>query len=113
MTEMKCSQILDVEYPKYKFSAEEEQKLLKMMNGDILQRLEMVKTCMDLVVKMARWFALENGVDFSEMVRTGIQAIIKFAETYDSSKCGSFGDYIAQKIATEMIKASSSNRLDS
>lgn len=96
---------------KYKgmaFTPEEEEKICKITTGDVLAKLNMVKTCMNLVVKLANWYSLENSVDFAQMIQVGIMAVIKAAETFNSSEQTNFIDYASQTIVKEMMKSSKS-----
>ncbi len=94
---------------KYKgiaFTPEDEEKICKIATGDVLAKLNMVKTCMNLVVKLANWYSLENCADFTQMIQVGIMAIIRAAETFNSSKQTNFIDYASQTIVKEMMKSS-------
>lgn len=94
---------------KYKgiaFTSEEEEKICKIAEGDVLAKLNMVKTCMDLVIKLANWYSLENGIEFTKMIQVGVMAIIRAAETFDLSKQTNFIDYASQMIVKEMVKTS-------
>lgn len=94
---------------KYKgiaFTPEDEEKICKIATGDVLAKLNMVKTCMNLVVKLANWYSLENSVEFTQMIQVGIMAVIKAAETFNSSEQINFIDYASQTIIKEMIKSS-------
>jgi len=93
-------------YNECQFSPIEEEKICNIAAGDIVAKLEMVKACMDLVVKLAKWYALENGVLFSQMVRVGVFAIIKAAESFDGSGEKDFIDYAGQQIVKAMIQSS-------
>lgn len=93
-------------YKEIAFTSEEEEKICRIAKGDVLAKLNMVKTCMDLVVKLANWYSIENYVEFAQMVQVGIMAIIKAAESFNSSGQTNFIDYASQIVVKEMIKSS-------
>ncbi len=93
-------------YKEIAFTAEEEEKICRITTGDVIAKLNMVKTCMNLVVKLANWYAIENGVQFQRMVKVGIMAIIKAAETFNSPEQTNFIDYASQMIVKEMMSSS-------
>ncbi len=93
-------------YKEIAFTSEEEEKICRIATGDVIVKLNMVKTCMNLVVKLANWYSQENEVPFSRMVQVGIMAIIKAAENFDVSEQTNFIDYASQVIIKEMIKSS-------
>lgn len=93
-------------YKEIAFTSEEEEKICKIVADDVIAKLNIVKTCMNLAVKLASWYSQENGVQFSQMVRVGIMAIIKAAENFNTSEQINFIDYASQMIVKEMVKSS-------
>lgn len=94
------------DYGKISFSPEQEEAICRKVSGDVIARLELVKTCMDLVIKFANWYALENGMPFSKLVQIGVLTVVKSAERYCSSEKISFADYLSQELMKAMMESS-------
>jgi DNA-directed RNA polymerase specialized sigma subunit len=94
------------DYDKVSFSPEQEEAICKVVPKDAIARLELVKTCMELVVKFANWHASESGKPFNQLVQSGILAVVKSAENYCNSEKSSFSDYISQEIMRAMSDSS-------
>lgn len=91
-------------YEGISFSPEEEEAIHRIAEGDTVAKLKLVKACMDLVVKLANWYALENQKQFSQMVQIGILEVVRAAERFDASQPIEFIDYAAQEIIKAMTK---------
>lgn len=97
------SPYMERKYNNISFSPEEEEPISKLASGDIIAKLELVKNCMDLVVKLANWFSSENELPFQQVLQAGVSAVIRAAESFDSSKKMSFIDYASQEIVKAMM----------
>jgi DNA-directed RNA polymerase specialized sigma subunit len=94
------------DYRKISFSPEQEEAICRTVSDDVVARLELVKTCMDLVVKLANWYALESGMPFSRLVQVGVIAVVRSAERYCDSEKTSFVDYLSQELMKAMMESS-------
>jgi DNA-directed RNA polymerase specialized sigma subunit len=97
------------DYNKVSFSPEQEEAICKVVPKDAIARLELVKTCMELVVKFANWYASESGKPFNQLVQAGVLAVVRSAENFSNSKESSFNDYISQEIMRAMSSSPKSN----
>jgi DNA-directed RNA polymerase specialized sigma subunit len=77
----------------------------KSSSTDILERLKLVKSNMDLVVRLAAWHAVETGKPFSQMLRIGISSVVKSAKTFNGHHT-EFSDYLKKEISDAMLKSS-------
>ena len=91
------------DFGKVSFSPEQEEAICRIVSGDIVAKLELVKTCMDLVVKFANWYAFEYGTPFSQLVQIGVYTVVKAAERFYGSVDTSFTDYLSQELMKAMI----------
>jgi len=94
------------DYNKVSFSPEQEEMICKVVPKDAIARLELVKTCMEIVVKFANWYASESGVPFNQLVQAGISAVVRSAQNFNKSKECSFTDYISKEIMRSMSSLS-------
>jgi DNA-directed RNA polymerase specialized sigma subunit len=88
---------------KVSFSPEQEEAICRIVSGDIVAKLELVKTCMDLVVKFANWYSFEYGTPFSQLVHIGVLTVIRTAEKFYGSENTNFNDYLSQEIMKAMM----------
>jgi len=91
------------DYSKVSFSPEQEEAICRIVSGDIIAKLELVKTCMDLVVKFANWYSFEYGTPFSQLVQIGVLTVIRTAEKFYGSENTNFNDYLSQEIMKAMM----------
>ena len=95
------------DYRKISFSPEQEEAICRTVSSDVVARLELVKTCMDLVVKFANWYALESGMPFSKLIQIGVITVVKSAERYGGSEKTNFVDYLSQELLKAMMDLNS------
>lgn len=86
------------------FSPEQEEIIYKKASDNISPKESLIKTCMDIVLKMAHWYALENGKSFLQMLKIGELAVIKAIEKYDNSMRMGFINYISYEILKAMME---------
>lgn len=96
------------DYNKISFSPEQEEAICQISAQDSMSKLELVKTCMDIVIKLARWYSTESGLPFDQLVQTGILTVVKSARNFSKSDEVSFNDYISQEIMKAMMNLSKS-----
>lgn len=96
------------DYNKISFSPEQEEAICRISAQDSVSKLELVKTCMDIVIKLARWYSTESGIPLDQLVQTGILTVVKSAGNFCNSEEDSFNDYISQEIMKAMINLSKS-----
>lgn len=94
------------EYAEITFSPEQEEKICSKISDDSILKLELVKTCIDLIIKLARWYSVENSVPFPQLVQIGIMAVAKSAESFCGLENVSFIDYISGEVMKAMIRYS-------
>lgn len=97
---------INKEYSDISFSPEQEESICKKVSGDALVRLEFVKTCIELIVKLAKWYSFENGVPFSQLVQIGVMAVIRASDSFNISEKIGFVDYLSHEIMKAMIEYS-------
>ncbi len=91
------------DYSKVSFSPEQEEAICRIVSGDTVAKLELVKTCMDLVVKFANWYSFEYGASFSQLVQIGVLTVIRTAEKFYGSENTDFNNYLSQEIMKAMM----------
>jgi DNA-directed RNA polymerase specialized sigma subunit len=91
------------DYNKVSFSPEQEEAICRIVSGDNVAKLELVKTCMDLVVKFANWYSFEYGTSFSQLVQIGVLTVIRTAEKFYGSENTDFNNYLSQEIMKAMM----------
>jgi len=96
-------------YTEISFSPEQEEKICSRASGDVMMKLELVKICIDMIVKLASWYSLENGTPFSQLIQIGIFAVAKASENYCNSENISFVDYLCNEVMRAMIEYSESH----
>jgi DNA-directed RNA polymerase specialized sigma subunit len=77
----------------------------KSTSIDILEKLKLVKSNMNLVINLATWYSTDTEKPFSQMLKVGISSVIKSAKTF----CGNhneFGAYLEKEISDAMQKYS-------
>jgi len=100
------NQYTQKEYTEITFSPEQEERICSRISGDTVVKLDLVKTCIELIIKLARWYSVENSVPFPQLVQIGILAIVKAAEDFCSSDDVGFIDYLCGEVMRAMIKYS-------
>jgi len=102
------------DYNKVSFSPEQEEAICGISAKDSISKLELVKTCMDIVIKLAKWYSTESGIPFDQLVQAGVLAVVRSAGNFCNSEESNFNDYISQEIMKAMINLSKSekNRVD-
>lgn len=92
------------EYGSVSFSSEEEKLICSSISGDVLAKVELVKSCIDIVLRSARWYSMETGKPISQNIQTGILAVVKAAETFHHSQHIKFIDYVSQEVIKAMAQ---------
>lgn len=100
------NQYAQKEYTEITFSPEQEERICRSISGDSIVKLELVKTCIELIIKLARWYSVENSVPFPQLVQIGIHAVVKGAEDFCNSGDAGFVDYLCGEVMRAMIKYS-------
>jgi len=77
----------------------------KSSSIDILERLKLVKSNMDLVVSLATWYSIGEEKLFSQMLKVGISSVVKSARTFSGHRT-EFGEYLKKEISNAMLKFS-------
>jgi len=90
------------------FSSEQEEMIYKKASDNISSKESLIKTYIDLVAKMAHWYALENGKSFAQMLKIGEMAVIKAIERFNNSMQIGFANYVSHEILKAMMEESRS-----
>ena len=95
-------------YTEISFSPEQEEKICSRVSGDVILKLELVKNCVEMIVKLAKWYSLENGVPLSQLIQIGVLAVVRAAENFCNSEDISFVDYLCNEVMRAMMEHSES-----
>lgn len=91
-------------YKSISFSSEQEEMIQRIAFDYTLSKEFLIKKCLDLVTKMAYWYARENNKPLMQMLEIGKTAALNATRQFNNSGQIDFMSFVSQEILKAMIE---------